>query len=285
MVERRGVDAGARSRSMTIAKAYVGPPGNQVHYRSAGAGTKVLVLVHQIPSSSAMWEQAMPLFADRGYRVLAPDLPGYGMSDPQPAEPDLEVYGRSMFEFLERLEVGPAFLFGHHTGGSIALTMVVQRPDRVVAAAVWGFALVGRPARDALANEPTPNYDDDGKAVQEWWTYRLGLCTAPNRSHVMARSVAELLLAEEHAPDGHRAVARADHEELLRRLTRPVLIMAGDRELLLEGSRKAPSFSGLVEYEHLGGQGMDVADAEPDLLVRTVDAFFSRSGRAAGHPE
>lgn len=172
-----------------------------------------------------------------------------------------------------------AFFFGHHTGGSIALTIAVDVPERVLALAIWGFALVDEAARDALANEPTPDYDD-GKAVLEWWTYRRGLCTAPDRSHVMARSVAELLLAEDNAPSGHHAVARTDHEELLKRLTRPLLVMAGDSDLLLQGSKRAPTLSERIEYRHLGHHGMDVADADPDLLVDTVDQFFSRASLA-----
>lgn len=263
-----------------ITRGYVRSADGQIHYRAAGEGPRSLVLLHQIPSSSAMWERVIPLFAARGYRTVALDIPGYGMSDSPPHKPDLSWYGDAVVRALQALGSETAFFLGHHTGGSIALTVAVESPERVLALAIWGFALVDEAAREVLANEPIPDYGDDGQTILEWWRWRLRFCSTKEKSHVMARSVAELLLAEDNAPMGHRAVARADHEELLKHLSRPLLTMAGNREMLLDGSQRASALSRLVEYRHLGDHGMDVADENPHLLVETVDEFFSKVTRA-----
>src|SRR5208283_3406419 len=98
--------------------------------------------------------------------------PGYGMSDPLRREPDLGTYGNVICSAVQALDVDSAFFLGHHTGGSIALMIAVQAPETVKAVAIWGFALVDEAARMELANEPAPNYDDDGQTVLEWWEYR-----------------------------------------------------------------------------------------------------------------
>jgi haloalkane dehalogenase len=54
-------------------------------YCSAGDSRhRVALLVHGYPESSYMWRHLLPALAGGGWRVLAPDLPGYGDSEPDP---------------------------------------------------------------------------------------------------------------------------------------------------------------------------------------------------------
>ncbi len=56
-------------------------------YREAGdSNDRVVLLVHGYPESSYMWHEALPSLADAGWRALAPDLPGYGDSEPEEGE-------------------------------------------------------------------------------------------------------------------------------------------------------------------------------------------------------
>src|SRR6202453_1951059 len=55
--------------------------GVQVFYREAGDGNApVVLLLHGFPSSSFMFRELIPRLADR-YRVIAPDLPGFGFTE------------------------------------------------------------------------------------------------------------------------------------------------------------------------------------------------------------
>src|SRR6202142_4388370 len=55
--------------------------GRSVFHREAGAsGAPKLLLLHGFPTSGHMFRDLIPLLADR-YRVIAPDLPGFGQSD------------------------------------------------------------------------------------------------------------------------------------------------------------------------------------------------------------
>jgi pimeloyl-ACP methyl ester carboxylesterase len=66
---------------MTTAYRYADADGVKIFYREAGrADAPAILLLHGFPSSSHMFRNLIPLLADR-YRVIAPDLPGFGFSD------------------------------------------------------------------------------------------------------------------------------------------------------------------------------------------------------------
>src|SRR5436305_504289 len=80
--------------SCAMKRDYVDTSVGQLHVRLAGARDGVpLVLIHQSPSSGAMWEPILPELGRRGYFVVAPDLIGHGASDEPDALPTLHEYG------------------------------------------------------------------------------------------------------------------------------------------------------------------------------------------------
>ena len=112
-------------------RGYVDTSWGQIHYRERGTGEPVLLL-HQTPSSSSMWERVMHTFPD-GYRLVAPDTPGFGCSD-APAVPDasgLAWYAEQVVAVMDRLGIERASLVGHHTGAMIATELAAASPDRV----------------------------------------------------------------------------------------------------------------------------------------------------------
>ena len=60
--------------------------GRRVHYRRAGSGPP-LVLLHALGESSYSWTRVLPALAT-GHTVIAPDLPGFGDSEPVATKPD-----------------------------------------------------------------------------------------------------------------------------------------------------------------------------------------------------
>ena len=111
----------------------------QVHYREAGAGSPV-VMFHRTPSNSAMFERVMPLLGEH-HRVLALDTPGFGMSDslPEPPGETMKPYVDAAVEFLDAKGIGPATLVGHSTGGSIAMNLAADHPERVNGLVIASF--------------------------------------------------------------------------------------------------------------------------------------------------
>ena len=122
-------------------RAYADVPFGQLHYRELGEGKPILFL-HKTPSSSVQFERCAPFFAREGYRVLALDTPGFGLSDRHPTQPTMREYGLAVHQFLDALGIDRLDLFGHHTGASIALEAAGQRPERFATLGFGGILAV-----------------------------------------------------------------------------------------------------------------------------------------------
>jgi pimeloyl-ACP methyl ester carboxylesterase len=116
-----------------------------------GEGPAV-VLLHGFPDSSYVWRHQVPALAGAGFRVIAPDLRGFGASE-KPA--DVEAYRlrhglADVLAVLDALEVERAHVVGHDWGAGLAWTAAAFAPDRVERLVVMS---VGHPA---ASREPSP---------------------------------------------------------------------------------------------------------------------------------
>jgi haloalkane dehalogenase len=109
-------------------------------YRSAGedSSERVALLVHGYPESSYMWHDTLPTLADAGWRALAPDLPGYGDSEPEarPGAGTWERHVEALDRFARELDLGPVALVTHDWGVMIGLRWACEHPGAVNALAI-----------------------------------------------------------------------------------------------------------------------------------------------------
>lgn len=110
-----------------------------------GTGPAVVCL-HTAGQNGVQWRHAQTELAARGYRVIVPDLPGHGRSEPHPAGPvrDLGVYGAWVSSLMDTLELEDPYVVGCSIGGRIALDLAVRRGDRLAGAVA--MAAHGGPA-------------------------------------------------------------------------------------------------------------------------------------------
>src|SRR5665213_625136 len=82
--------------------------GVTVFYREAGSSeAPAVLLLHGFPASSFMYRQLIPLLADR-YRVIAPDLPGFGFTEVPPNRGykySFDALAHTMLAFTEALHL------------------------------------------------------------------------------------------------------------------------------------------------------------------------------------
>jgi len=105
-------------------------------YREAGeSNERVAVLVHGYPESSYMWRTALVALAQAGWRALAPDLPGYGDSEPDPPG-TWERHIEALERFVRELGLGPVALVTHDWGVPIGLRWACDQPGAVNALAI-----------------------------------------------------------------------------------------------------------------------------------------------------
>ena len=104
--------------------------GTELSFLTAGEPSKpAVVLVHGFPNAARMFETVMTELSGEAY-LIAPDLPGYGESEPL-ASPSLSGFGDAIAELLDRLDVGPRYLYVHDFGAAATLHMAMQAPDLV----------------------------------------------------------------------------------------------------------------------------------------------------------
>ncbi len=113
-----------------VRKGYVDSPMGQIHYRTCGEGTPLLML-HMTPQSSLQFQNTFPLLINAGFQVIAPDTPGYGMSDKPKSPPSIEEYSSVFTYVLDSLNIKTTGVVGHHTGASMACELAKSYPDRI----------------------------------------------------------------------------------------------------------------------------------------------------------
>ena len=108
----------------------------RVHHVDAGPADGPLVLcMHGQPTWSYLYRKMIPLLNERGLRVIAPDLVGFGRSD-KPARREDFSYNRMvdwMTHWLVANDIQGATLVGQDWGGLIGLRLVAENPDRFAA--------------------------------------------------------------------------------------------------------------------------------------------------------
>jgi pimeloyl-ACP methyl ester carboxylesterase len=105
---------------------------------------EAVLLLHGFPDSSYMWREQIPALTEAGFRVIAPDLRGYGESDkPQEVEAyRMQTLVRDVVEILGGLNVERTSVVGHDWGAALAWSFAAFVPGMVKNLAVLA---VGHP--------------------------------------------------------------------------------------------------------------------------------------------
>jgi len=117
-----------------------------------GTGYPVLLL-HGFPDSARLWRHQIPALRDAGYRVIAPDLRGFGESDKPTdlAQYVLPVILQDVLGILDQAGIERAHVVAHDWGAALAWRMALFAPDRV---ARFVALSVGHPASYGWAGMP-----------------------------------------------------------------------------------------------------------------------------------
>jgi pimeloyl-ACP methyl ester carboxylesterase len=92
--------------------------GIRQHYREAGSGPPV-VLLHGFPETGYAWRHQIPALGPR-YRVIAPDLRGYGETDKPASGYDKRTMAQDLVALLDGLGIDRIALVGHDRGARVA---------------------------------------------------------------------------------------------------------------------------------------------------------------------
>jgi pimeloyl-ACP methyl ester carboxylesterase len=120
-----------------------------LNYAEQGAGCPV-VLLHGFPLGHQMWRPQMTALAEAGFRVICPDLPGFGESPLTEETVSMSTYADAVIGLLDALSLEKAVIGGMSMGGYVLLNLVERYPDRLLGAM---FLVTRASADDAAGKE------------------------------------------------------------------------------------------------------------------------------------
>ncbi|MFF5992322.1 alpha/beta fold hydrolase [Prauserella flavalba] len=208
--------------------------GITVGFDDTGSGTP-LVLVHGHPFDRTMWRPQAVRFAREGWRVITPDLRGYGESTVVPGSTPLGTFARDIGALLDALGVERFVLGGLSMGGQIVLECLRQFPHRV---------------RGLLLADTTPHAEPPGgRAARRELAERLlreGLgpyahevlpkMLAPHNIRALPATAKHVLrMMTGTSPEGAAAALRGraertDYVPMLADIAVPTLVVVGDED-------------------------------------------------------
>ena len=126
--------------------------GVRIHYQDAGdENAPALILIHGFISSNLIWSDVFLPLAEAGFRVIAPDLPGYGYSDkPADGRYTINSQAHAVLRLMDRLGIAKATLVGASYGGAVAASIALDNPERVDRLVLVGTVSSDEPKKKLL---------------------------------------------------------------------------------------------------------------------------------------
>jgi pimeloyl-ACP methyl ester carboxylesterase len=199
----------------------------QLAYDDAGSG-ECVVLIHGHPFDRTLWAPQLDALQST-FRVLAPDLRGFGRSPVTPGQVTMREYAADIEELLGKLNITRAAVAGLSMGGLIAMELAIAHPERY-----WALGLV------ATTAEPPSPHDQRIREERADATERDGMNVLVDYMHTALYSPAcppavrarvDVMMAAA-SPAGAAAALRGrarrpDYRPLLKALDLPALVVAG----------------------------------------------------------
>ena len=222
-----------------------------------------LLLIHGFPLNRQMWQPQLSPLAKAGYRVIAPDLRGFGGSEASAGGYSMDGFADDLIALLDALQIRRAVVGGMSMGGYILMNLLERHPERIAAACFIATRSsaddeAGRERRSAMAAEAE----------------RLG-------ANPIIKIFAELLFAPQSAQTRPELIARVTS---WMRDTHPRALAGG---LLAMKDRKdyTPLLPGFAHPSLViaGAEDRAASPGAVELLTAGLPCCQSRIIAAAGH--
>lgn len=272
-----GKRAVSHAERRAIQRGYVPAGRAQIHFRRAGRPeAPLLVLLHQTPSTSEMYEPLMAALADR-YDVIAPDTPGFGNSDATDGLFSIAAAASALAAAVRWIRPGAGFWFGHHTGAALALQVAATHPDRVQKLALSGPCLLDDALRERLpkAAAHLPIAQDGGHLKAIW--DRIAAKDDEASLELRQRETLAGAASGIRYAQAYQAVVDVDTAAQLKSLACPTLVFAGTRDPLYPQLDAAYRLLVHGEKAQIEGARTFICERQTDQVAALLAKFFGAS--------
>ena len=273
------------------------PDGERVRVVSTGdAASPPVLLLHGWGCSAFAWRYLAQPIAAAGWRALAIDLRGHGLSD-RPAEPakySRDAMVQHLADTMDALGIASAPVVAHSMGGAVSMGLALQQPHRVSRLALFGavgFGVVDRAAwtqllPPALTGALLPNRIPR-------WAVRYALQHSRGERGMSDETEVDEYWAPTQFPEFLNAMRLLLHEFTwtpwtpteLAAASQPVLLVFGDRDPVVRPQSVVPTLarclrSAVLHVAH--GAGHVVPEERPEWAIELVLPFLREQASLNG---
>ena len=207
--------------------------GTELSFITAGEVSRpAVLLLHGFPGSASYFREVIPALS-RVAHIIAPDLPGFGESDVL-SEVSFAAFGLAVSELLERLSIGPRYIYLHDFGAPVGLQIAMQAPERVLGLIVQN------------ANVHRAGLGPQWEQTMAFWAHPNAENEAAATAHLTLEGTRDQYLAGVPR-DVTASIAPARWEEDWRVMCLPGRLDA-QRALIADYARHVGRFDAIAEY-------------------------------------
>ena len=254
-------------------------PAAMLAYEDTGIGDP-LVLLHAFPFDRRFWHSVTPAFVHAGFRVIAPDLRGFGASPAGDAPWTLLDQAHDVAALLDRLAAPQAHVLGLSMGGYVALALVAALPQRVNKL-VLAHTKAAPDTPQAKAGRQQGIHIVQTQSVDAFADGMLPKMLSPHTSEETRSKVRALMnQPADNIITALRALRdRPDQQPELSRISAPTLVLTGAEDAIstpMENQTMAAEIP-RAQVEVVGGAAHLSNFEAPDVFISAVVSFLGAS--------
>jgi pimeloyl-ACP methyl ester carboxylesterase len=261
---------------MTVKDATIG-------YTDKGRGVPLL-FVHGFPLSRGAWQKQIDALRS-SYRIIAPDLRGFGESQAGTGPVTMAQYADDLHALLQELSTGPVVLIGHSMGGYVSLAFLRQYPRMVRGLVLVGTKAAKDTVKAAAARRATAEKVETKGVEVVIEAMAPKMLAADNHDRAMAEQVRGFMASSKPAGVIGALLGMAERPDAtgeLARISVPTLVITGADDTLIpptESEKLAQAIPG-SQLNIIPHAGHLVAFEQPDKFNHVLEEWMDRAAFA-----
>jgi pimeloyl-ACP methyl ester carboxylesterase len=250
-----------------------------LQYTDSGQG-KTLVLVHGFCESNDIWKKFQTRLSAK-YRVICPDLPGFGKSPIKVKDISIAYYAEMLKELLSFLNVDQCFMIGHSMGGYVTLAFAEKYPLMLHSFGLFHSTAFDDSIEKKENRNKTIQFIERHGVEMFAQSFVAPLFYAANRANLKSEIEMMTSIAAASSKDGVIEATKAmrDREDktmVLKNTKLPVLFIIGkeDTAVPLEKSLEQCHIPGNSTVHFLNNTGHMGMLERPDETIRIIEKFL-----------
>lgn len=243
-------------------------------------GQPVVVFIHGAQQDHSCWGLQSRWFAHHGFSVLAPDLPGHGLSAGEPLA-SVEAIADWIVALLDTLGVAQARIVGHSMGSLVTVELAVRHAERVKQVVLIGTSLP-MPVAPVLLDAARDNEPKAAAMINDWSYSASGQIGGNTVPGLWLLGVNQRLMERQKRGVFHADLAACNAYtrslDTLSVIAAPVLVVAGSQDKMTS-PKVAKAVQAAIPGARLAsidGSGHALMAERPDAVLDALIAFMAQ---------